>query len=551
MYKRLQLHSIRKKLFTGMLLTTLSALLIFGAALILYDLHDYHERRIEDLRTQSRLIGLTVIPALQFNDPVVAVGTLKALEARPSILSSAVYNANGQLFATYTRGEGAAEAPADPPDGEASVNGESQVIEPDPVPVDDPTRDRWQFPASPEAEGYQIDGSRLALSRPIAYNDEQIGTIYIEGRYQLYERLLQYAGIVLGVALLALALSMLLAMRMQKHVSRPILGITSLARQVTEQRDYSLRAEKLTDDEIGYLVDAFNDLLAQVQFGSAALETSNIKLQREIADRRLAAEEVRNLNAQLEQRVAERTAELERANHELEAFSYSVSHDLRTPLRAIDGFSQALLEDYHDILDDAGRDYLERVRSGAQRMGRLIDDLLKLARVSRAALNYEPVDLSATAEVIVSELRAHQPGRDVEVKLRPGLTAYGDPHLLRIALENLLSNAWKYTGRVAKARIEMGVGEEDGRLCYFISDNGAGFDMAYAGKLFGAFQRLHEARDYPGTGVGLATVQRIIHRHGGQIWADAAVERGATFYFTLPMLRGTKHEQPTDSAGRR
>ncbi len=538
MFKSLQLKSIRKKLFTSMLLTTLTALLIFGGALILYDLNDYHERRIEDLGTQSRLIGLTVIPALQFNDPVVAVGTLNALEARPTILSSAIYDANGELFAAYTRDDGAGEVPA----GSASAKGESQVIEPNREPAENPTRHRRQFPTNPGSEGYRIEGSRLVLSRPIAYNDEQIGTIYIEGRYQLYERLIQYAGIVLGVALLALALSMLLAVRMQKHVSQPILGITSLARKVTEQRDYSLRAEKLTDDEIGYLVDAFNDLLAQVQFGSAALEASNAKLQREIADRRRANEEIRNLNAQLEHRVAERTRELESANHELEAFSYSVSHDLRTPLRAIDGFGQALLEDYYEVLDETGQDYLKRVRFGAQRMGQLIDDLLTLARVSRIALDHEPVNLSAMAETIVSELRTQEPERDVDVRLWPNLTGFGDPHLLRIALENLLNNAWKYTGKVANARIELGFSEEGGCVCYFVKDNGAGFDMAYAGKLFGAFQRLHEASDYPGTGVGLATVQRIIHRHGGQIWAEAAVDQGATFHFTLPITRDDNYE---------
>lgn len=542
MFKSLQLDSIRKKLFTSMLLTTLAALMIFGGALILYDLIDYHERRIEDLGTQSRLIGLTVIPALQFNDPVVAVGTLNALEARPTILSSAIYDSSGELFATYVHDDGNSETPANQPDSSESVTGEGQVIEPSRDAVEDPALHRQQFPTRPEGEGYQIEGNRLVLSRPIAYNGEQIGTIYIEGRYQLYERLIQYAGIVLGVALLALALSMLLAVRMQKHVSQPILGITSLARKVTEQRDYSLRAEKLTDDEIGYLVDAFNDLLAQVQFGSAALEASNAKLQREIADRRRANEEIRTLNAQLEHRVTERTRELESANHELEAFSYSVSHDLRTPLRAIDGFGQALLEDYHDLLDETGQDYLKRVRLGAQRMGQLIDDLLTLARVSRIALNYEPVNLSVMAETIISELRAQEPEREVDVRVCPNLTGFGDPHLLRIALENLLSNAWKYTGKVANARIELGFNEEGGDIRYFIKDNGAGFDMAYAGKLFGAFQRLHETRDYPGTGVGLATVQRIIHRHGGQIWANAVVDQGATFQFTLPATRDDDYE---------
>ena len=225
--------------------------------------------------------------------------------------------------------------------------------------------------------------------------------------------------------------------------------------------------------------------------------------------------------------------QLETANKELDAFSYSVSHDLRAPLRAVDGFSQILMEEYPDRLDAQGRHYLERVRVGAQHMARLIDDLLNLSRVTRTEMNPELVDLSTIAESVAEDLRSAEPDRRVEVAVQPGLQVEGDAKMLRIVLTNLLSNAWKFTGRQPGARIELGVRDIDGARAFYVRDNGVGFDMTYAGKLFGAFQRLHATNEFPGTGIGLATVQRIIHRHGGRIWAEGAVEQGATVYFTL------------------
>jgi light-regulated signal transduction histidine kinase (bacteriophytochrome) len=224
---------------------------------------------------------------------------------------------------------------------------------------------------------------------------------------------------------------------------------------------------------------------------------------------------------------------LESANKELEAFSYSVSHDLRAPLRSIDGFSQALLEDYQDKLDDEGQNHLQRVRAATQRMAQLIDDMLALSRVTRAEINREPIDLSALARSLPAELQKAEPGREVEFVIEDGLVANGDARLLRIVLENLFRNAWKFTGKHPRAKIEFAATQNNGKSAYFVRDDGAGFDMAYVNKLFGAFQRLHAMTEFNGTGIGLATVQRIIRRHGGRVWAEGEVEKGATFYFTL------------------
>jgi light-regulated signal transduction histidine kinase (bacteriophytochrome) len=236
----------------------------------------------------------------------------------------------------------------------------------------------------------------------------------------------------------------------------------------------------------------------------------------------------------LVQELRQRARDLEAVNKELEAFSWSVSHNLRAPLRSIEGFSRALMEDHAERLNEEARDYLQRVCSGALRMGQLIDDLLRLSRVTRSEIRLTTVDLSALAHSVLAELARSQPERQVEYVVEPGLVVNADAQLLRIVMENLLGNAWKFTSKQARAKIEVGRAPWQGQLMYFVRDNGAGFDMAYADKLFGAFQRLHPAYEFEGTGVGLATVQRILHRHGGRISAEGAVGQGATFYFTLP-----------------
>jgi len=253
----------------------------------------------------------------------------------------------------------------------------------------------------------------------------------------------------------------------------------------------------------------------------------------DITERLQAEARILEINANLETLVRERTQQLESVNQELEAFSYSVSHDLRAPLRVIDGFSQALVEDYAKLLEGNGSKYLARIRATTQRMGLLIDDLLTLARISRRNVKRVPVDMSALAAEVVKELREKDPERHVEVRIQPGLKADADRGLVKIALDNLIGNAWKFTSKTAGARIEVGGEHRDGTQVFHVQDNGAGFEMQYANKLFGAFQRLHAESDFTGTGIGLATVQRIVSLHQGRVWAEGEAGRGATFSFTL------------------
>lgn len=314
-----------------------------------------------------------------------------------------------------------------------------------------------------------------------------------------------------------------------------------------DQGNYQYVLKLNTQDEFKNIEEDFNKMAATIQREiQSRIQKEQALIQRE--------NEILKLNAQLEKRVHERTAQLERANQELEAFSYSVSHDLRSPLRAMEGLSHVLLEDYGPTLNAEAQDYLQRIQGAAERMGYLIDDMLRLSRISRTALRRERVDLSALARSVLEGLQASDSKRTVEVCIAENLHADVDLNLMRIALENMLGNAWKFTARTAHARIEFGralesTGSNPGAP-FFIRDNGVGFDMAYVDKLFGVFQRLHRAEEFPGTGIGLSIVARIVHLHGGDIWAESGVDQGATFFFTLSPSRGGGGEGvTTDQAG--
>lgn len=329
-----------------------------------------------------------------------------------------------------------------------------------------------------------------------------------------------FLGFFITMALFAMLVGVMISLYFTRRL---VLAVTTLDRGV----------KAVAQGDLGQHVPP--DALLCTEFDSLA-ESFN----RMTTNLRQSRQQLNEYNKNLEQQVAERTRQLDVTNKELEAFSYSVSHDLRAPLRRIDGFSEMLLEDYQDKLDEQGKDYLRRVRHSARRMSTLIDDLLALSRVSRSTLTRQMVDITALANATLALLREREPERTVETHVETDLHADADPRLVAIVFDNLLGNAWKYTSKTSPASIAVGSQEREGARVFYVKDNGAGFDMRNTSKLFGAFQRLHSDDDFPGTGIGLATVKRIITRHGGQIWAEAEIGKGATFFFTL-------HSAPVDA----
>lgn len=492
--------SIRYKLVMVVLATTTAALLVAGAAMVIYDLRTYQQSRISDLGTQAEILGRASAPALAFNDPKSAREYLGLLRVRPEIANAAIYNAKGKVIASYQRA------------GESPEN----------------------LPALPEFEGARVAGNTIAFYKRIIENNEILGTVYLRGDYRVLGRLTDYLGILGAVLALSLLVALLISAWLQTTVTKPILAISDVARQVMEKRDFSLRVRKTTQDEIGYLVDAVNDMLAEVGRRQEALEASNITLGREMAQRARVEEQLREFNIELERRVDARTAQLEAANKELESFSYSVSHDLRAPVRAIIGFSRMLVEEHNLELEPEAQRLLGIVQSEAHRMGALIDDLLAFSRLGRQAMQMADIDMSQLVRTTYDGLVAHQAANNVEFRLGALPRARGDRALIGQVWVNLLSNALKFSSKRDHPCIEVSGISDETEHVYFVRDNGVGFDPRYQSKLYGVFQRLHDASEFPGTGVGLALVQRIIARHGGRVWADSKLNEGATFYFTLP-----------------
>ena len=493
-------HSIRHKLILVVLATTFVALVVTGVALVIYDLRTYQQSGLEDLTTQAQILGRASAPALAFNDPKAANEYLTLLKAKPNISAAAIYNIKGKLFASYRRGDAQG----------------------------------FNFPPIAELDGSRVEGDELVLFKRIVENSEILGTVYLRADYQVFGRLMDFLGILGTVLVLSLFVALLMSAWLQSAVSKPILATAVVARQVMERRDFSLRAVKTTEDELGYLVDAFNGMLVEVERRADALEASNRTLEHEMAERRRAEDDLRGLNLELERRVADRTAQLQSANKELEGFSYSVSHDLRAPLRAVVGFSQMLLEDHAAQLDEEGRRKLGVIQDEAQRMGVLIDELLAFSRLGRKEIQMTEVDMAALARTTFESLATQHNGAKVAFHLGALPKGAGDRVLLGQVWANLIANAIKFSSKRDQPVIEVSAISDDEEHVYFVRDNGAGFDPRYRSKLFGVFQRLHDATDFPGTGVGLALVQRIVVRHGGRVWAEGRPGEGASFYFTLP-----------------
>jgi len=484
---------IKRKLTAILLLISGLVLVLTSAAFVTYQVVTFRNTMRDNVATRSRILAANSTAALAFANEADATELLGALKYDPHMVAAALYDRNGRILATY------------PPAAAADL-----------------------VPPAPQPDGYRFEGGRLVGFTPVAQGGNQrLGTLYIASNTKAVSDALRLSGI---IAVVVLAIAMLaayaLAAVLQGRISAPILALAETATAASTRQDYSVRAPKFGEDELGTLTDAFNQMLGRIEEQKKELQQHAKILEQRVAER---TQELEHRNEALRRN----TAELLAANTELDAFAYSVSHDLRAPLRSIDGFSQVLLEDFATQLGDAGRDSLHRVRAASQRMATLIDDLLKLARVTRTEMRTERVDLSAVARDIVGDIQRATPDRQVEFTIAPGLEAEGDARLLRVVLDNLLRNGWKYTGKQPQPRVAFTAVDENGSRVFVVKDNGAGFDMQYADKLFGVFQRLHSAAEFEGTGVGLATVRRIITRHGGRIWAEGVVDQGATFYFTL------------------
>ncbi|MDB6025214.1 MAG: hypothetical protein JWM68_1437, partial [Verrucomicrobiales bacterium] len=473
---RFQNWAINQKVTLVIVLTSTVVLALASGAFMAYELVTFRQQMTQHLTTITRIIGENSTAALTFEVPEDEEHVLSALHMEPNIVAAAVFDKSGKIFAQYPR-----SAPG--------------------------VKSHWV----PEREGFNFSKGFLVLKQPINQNDAFLGTIAIKSDLEeMYGRFRLYSFIVLMVFAGSLVLAFILSRILQRVITQPILDLAKTAKQISADKDYSVRAQKFGSDELGELTDAFNKMLEQIQ---------------------KAEEEIRVLNVGLEERVQSRTAELAASTKEMEAFTYSVSHDLRAPLRHIAAFGEILQEDFSHQLTPESHDYLQRMVDGARNMSQLVDDLLNLARIGRTELKHEPTNLDAVVDEVIHDLQPELQDRKIEWQLEHLPVVECDRGLIKQVFANLISNSVKYTRRREKAVIQMGTVKSvrvDDQTTIFIRDNGVGFDMKFSDKLFGVFQRLHRVQDFEGTGVGLATVERIIRRHGGHVWAEAELNKGAT-----------------------
>lgn len=476
-------QSISAKLTWLNLLVTGTALLLACLSFLAYDFFSYRQNLIQNLFAEAQIAGSNSISALMFDDPQAAEATLTGLRSSPDVVSAAIVAEDGHVFARYGR---TASQP--------------------------PIRIRAMSPNQSRAQW--TSGSEVLVGYRIEFSGKSVGIVYIQAHFsELLHRVQRFGLTAALILLLCMAAAFLATATFRRLVTRPITALAHTARIITREKDFSIRAAPTPEqNEIAVLVEAFNDMLQEIHTRDRALR------------------EAREL---LERRVQERTAELRAANRELEAFSYSVAHDLRGPLDVISGMSFIMRSTFKGKLGDEGVEMLETMQRSARNMSGLIDDLLNLARATTVGLERSQVDLTAMARSIAEDVAVTEPQRQVDFSFAEGAVVNADRGLMQVVMENLIRNAWKYTSRHAHAAIEFGwTSKKDDRV-FFVRDDGAGFDPRKADKLFRPFQRLHASSEFPGTGIGLATVQRIIARHGGRVWAEGRVEHGATFYFTL------------------
>jgi signal transduction histidine kinase len=479
--------SFRRKLTVIIMATSSAALLLACVAFVSHDLFNFRRLLVADLSTLAEIVGSNSSGAILFHDPARATETLSALAAEKNVVWACIYEQDGRRLASYVRVGGAAE-----------------------------------FPAVPEAPSHRFVDGHLLLARPIFFDGERIGTVLLQSDlHEIRARLFRYVGIGGVVLLVCSFAALLLSSRLQRLVSEPVLQLVQTARAVSEQKDFSVRARKAHNDELGLLVDAFNAMLDQTQQSLGRLESAR----RNLIDRTLEVERINK--------------ELARSNLELASFASVASHDLQEPLRKITAFGDRLTSLYGDELGERGRDYLERMHGAAARMQSLIDDLLAYSRITTQAQPFAQVSLAQVTKEVLSdlELRLEKTGTRVEVGDLPEIDA--DPLQMRQLFQNLLSNALKFQRPGVAPRIVVQSAVLDGetgpaRCEIKIEDNGIGFDEKYLDRLFKPFQRLHNQGAYEGTGIGLAICQKIAERHGGRITARSAVGQGSCFVIELP-----------------
>jgi len=477
-------QSISDKLMRMTLLVGGVSLLLAYFSFLVYDLYSLRQQLMTSMATDANIVGANSVTALLFDDRLAAENTLSALRNSPQIRAAVIVRPDGTEFVRYLRN----------PTTQFQLNEHLTLS---------------------ETEHFWTKGRDILLGSRIRFQGGWVGSVYLLAETSGVARSIERFGLIsAGMLLVCLAIALLATSTIRHLVSDPLTDLAQTAQVVTRERDYSVRAKiPPSSDELAFLVKSFNEMLGQIQTRDRALESSR---------------------AELEQRVEERTAELSSTNKELEAFSYSVAHDLRGPLQHINNIGFLLQHSASQSLDAEGRMLVDRLLEGSKRMSVLIDDLLNLSRASSHPLHRRPIDLSHIADSIVARLQSEKDGRQVRFDIVRGAHVFADEGLMQVVLDNLIGNAWKYTSKQDAALIQFGYSDENGETTFFVRDNGAGFNPRYADRLFRPFQRLHSQSEFVGTGVGLATAYRIVTRHGGKIWARGDIDKGATFYFTVP-----------------
>ncbi|HBL76205.1 MAG: hypothetical protein A2W90_10070 [Bacteroidetes bacterium GWF2_42_66] len=481
--------SIRNKIIAIVLFISFTVISVGFTYIATRDIkHSRNEARSR-LLLDATLIGDYCIVPLTFDDKQQAAETLSRLKFIESVEAGYLFDENGELFATYPDSLDSTNIPTE-------INGQKAIYK----------------------DGY------FYITEPVIFQGKELGTLFIRANSKELQAEKQQLIIVMLLLIVGLIiLSYVLASKIQRLISDPILKLAELTATISTNQDFSVQLKPQGKDEVGILYQQFNNLL--------------VKLRKREEERDKAEEEIRELNISLEKKVAERTASLEAANKEMEAFSYSVSHDLRAPLRHINGFVELLVKRNGDQLNEKGQHYLNSISEASNQMGALIDNLLQFSRTGRAEMRLTKVDMNKQIEDALTILKRDTTGRKIEWKIDSLPVVLADHALIRQVWVNLIANAIKYTGQRETAIIEIGATGENKEFVFYIRDNGAGFNMNYAHKLFGVFQRLHSNDEFEGIGIGLANVKQIIKKHNGQVWAEGEIDKGATFYFSLPKIQ--------------